>query len=56
MVPLILTVMLAVYILGQYLVSQWILALVVPRRAVVQSRSEEIARAILWSLLPLCLS
>jgi hypothetical protein len=51
--PLLLTTLLALYVLGPDLVSRWILGFVVPRRAVIQSKSEEVARAILWSLIPL---
>jgi hypothetical protein len=54
--PLLLTVLLAAYVLGPDLVSRWILGFVVPRRAVVQSKSEELARAVLWSFVPLWLA
>lgn len=56
MLPLLLTVLLAVYILGPGLLSRWVLSFLVPQRAVIQGRSEEIARAFLWSLLPLWLA
>jgi hypothetical protein len=54
--PLLVTVLLAVYVLGPDLVSRWILSFIVPRRAVVQSKSEEFARAMLWSFIPLWLA
>ena len=56
MLPLLLTVLLAVYVLGPDLMSRWIVSFVVPRRAVIQSKSEELARAIVWCFIPLAIA
>ena len=46
----------AIYLLGPDFVSRLILAFVVPRRTIQQSKSEEIARAVLTALIPLVLA
>jgi hypothetical protein len=47
------TFLVAVYLLGPDLVSRWILGFVVPRKNLVQSRGEEVTRAVLWAAIPL---
>lgn len=44
--------MLAAYVLGPDLLARWILSFVVPRKNLVLSKSEEITRGILWSIVP----
>lgn len=56
MLPLLVTVLLAVYVLGPDLVSRSIVSVYVPRRAVVQSRSEEWARSLISGLIPLAIA
>ena len=56
MLALLLSTLIAVYLLGPDLVSRSILSLQVPRRNVVQSRSEEVARAILIAAVPLAIA
>ncbi len=53
MLALLLSSLIAIYLLGPDVVSRSILALQVPRRNLVQSRSEEIARAILIAAIPI---
>lgn len=53
MLALLLSSLIAIYLLGPDLVSRSILFLQVPRRNLVQSRSEEIARAILIAAIPI---
>jgi len=50
---LLVSLLIALYLLGPDLISRWILAFVVPRKTLVQSRGEEITRAILWAAIPL---
>lgn len=56
MLALTLTLITAVYIFGPELLSRYILGWVVPRRAIQQTSSEEISRAILTAAVPLCLA
>lgn len=51
-----LTLLAAVYILGPYLISRSMLGLVVPRKNIVQTKSEEITRAVLWTIVPLLIA
>lgn len=53
MLALLVSTLVALYLLGPELVSRWVLAFAVPRRNVVQSRGEEITRAVLWAAVPL---
>jgi len=50
---LLVSFLVAVYVLGPDLISRWVLGFVVPRKNLVQSRGEEITRAILWAAIPL---
>lgn len=52
MLALLFTVLFALYLLGPDLLARWLLSFVVPRKAVVQSRSEEITRAVIWAVFP----
>ncbi len=56
MIALLFSVLLALYLLGPDLLARWLLGFVVPRKAVVQSRSEEITRAAIWSACPLLIA
>ena len=56
MLALLVSALVALYLLGPDLVSRWILAFAVPRRNIVQSRGEEITRAILWAAIPLTIA
>ena len=56
MIALVATFLIAVYILGPDLVARWVLGFVVPRKNLVQTRSEEITRGVLWSVVPLSLA
>jgi len=56
MLALVITLLVALYILGPELLSRWIMSWVVPRKYVVYSRSEEITRAFLWCVVPFLLS
>jgi hypothetical protein len=53
MLALLVSFLVAVYILGPDLISRWVLGFVVPRKNLVQSRGEEVTRAILWAAIPL---
>ncbi len=53
MLALLVSFLVAVYVLGPDLISRWVLGFVVPRKNLVQSRGEEITRAILWAAIPL---
>ena len=53
MLALAFSVLIAVYLLGPDLISRWILGFAVPRKALVQTKAEEITRAILWAAAPL---
>ena len=56
MLTLLLSTLVAVYLLGPDLVSRSILSFQVPRRNIVQSRSEEVARAIFIAVVPLAIA
>jgi hypothetical protein len=53
---LLVSTLIAVYLLGPDLISRWILGFVVPRKNLVQSRGEEVTRAILWAAIPLAIA
>lgn len=52
MIALVFTILVAVYVLGPDLLARWVLSFVVPRKNLVLSKSEEITRGILWSIIP----
>jgi hypothetical protein len=54
-IALVATFLVAVYVLGPDLVARWVLGFVVPRKNVVQTKSEEVTRGALWSIIPLWL-
>ncbi len=56
MLALLLSTLIAIYLLGPDLVSRSILSFQVPRRNIVQSRGEEIVRAILIAVVPLAVA
>lgn len=56
MLVLTFTVLAAIYLFGPDLLWRWILSFVVPRRTLVQTRGEEITRAVLVALVPLLLA
>ncbi len=56
MIALVATFLVAVYVLGPDLLARWILSFVVPRKSLVLSKSEEITRGILWSIVPFLLA
>lgn len=56
MLALVVSFLVAVYLFGPDLVSRWILGFVVPRKNLVQSKGEEITRAVLWASLPLAVA
>ena len=49
MLPIVLTLLFALYILGPDLLSKFILGFTIPRRQVLLTRSEEVSRAIVWA-------
>jgi len=53
---LVVSFLVAVYLLGPDLISRWILGFVVPRKNIVQSRWEEFTRAVLWAAIPLAVA
>jgi hypothetical protein len=53
MLALLVSFLVAVYVFGPDLISRWVLGFVVPRKNLVQSRGEEVTRAILWAAIPL---
>jgi hypothetical protein len=53
---LVVSSLVAVYLFGPDLISRWILGFVVPRKNLVQSKGEEITRAVLWAALPLAVA
>jgi hypothetical protein len=55
-IALYLTFIVAAYLLGPDLVSRFMLGFVCPRKNIVQSKGEEITRAIAWALFPLALA
>lgn len=56
MIALVVSLLVAVYVLGPDLVSRWILGFVAPRKNLAQTRSEEVARGVLWSIIPLAIA
>jgi hypothetical protein len=56
LLALLVSALVALYLLGPDLVSRWILSLQVPRRNVIQSRGEEVTRAILLATVPLAVA
>ena len=56
MLALLVSALVALYLLGPDLISRWVLGFAVPRRNVVQSRGEEVTRAILWAAIPLAVA
>ena len=56
MLTLLVTFLVAAYLLGPELLSRFLFGLVVPRRNLILSKSEEFTRAILWAILPLTLA
>jgi hypothetical protein len=55
-IALYLTFTVAAYLLGPDLVSRFLLGFVCPRKNIVQSKGEEITRAIAWAVFPLALA
>jgi hypothetical protein len=51
-IALFLTFVVAAYLLGPDLVSRFVLGFVCPRKNIVQSKGEEITRAVAWAVLP----
>lgn len=56
MIALFLTFAVASYLLGPDLVSRWVLGLVCARKNIVQSKGEEVTRAVAWAMVPLSLA
>lgn len=56
MIALVASLLIAVYVLGPVLIARWILGFVVPRKNLVLSKSEEITRGIVWSIVPFLLA
>lgn len=56
MIALVATLIVAVYILGPDLVARWILGFVVPRKNLMQTKSEEITRGIVRAIIPFILA
>jgi len=53
---LVVSFLVAVYLLGPNLVARFILGFIVPRKNLVQSRWEEFTRAVLWAAIPLVIA
>jgi hypothetical protein len=53
---LVVSFLIAVYLLGPNLVARFILGFIVPRKNLVQSRWEEFTRAVLWAAIPLAIT
>lgn len=51
-----LTFLVAAYLLGPDLISRWLLSFVVPPRSIVQTKAEEITRAVIWAAIPLAIA
>jgi hypothetical protein len=51
-----LTFLVAAYLLGPDLISRWLQSFVVPPRSLVQTKAEEITRAVIWAALPLVIA
>lgn len=56
MIALLLTFFIGAYLLGPDLLSRWVLGFVCQRRNIVQTKSEELTRAIAWAIVPLGLA
>jgi hypothetical protein len=56
MLTLLVTFLVTAYLLGPELLARFLFGLVVPRRNLILSKSEEFTRAILWAILPLSLA
>ena len=56
MIALVSTLLIAAYILGPDLFARWLLGFVVQRKNIVQTKSEEITRGILWAIVPLTIA
>jgi hypothetical protein len=56
MIALVVTFVVAAYLLGPELLSRWVLGFVVPRKNVVETKGEEVTRALVWAALPLIVS
>lgn len=56
MLALVISLLVALYILGPDLMSRWILGFVVPSKFRVPNKSEELTRAVVWSVGPFLLS
>lgn len=56
MIALLATLLVALYVLGPDLVARWLLGFVVPRKNIVQTKSEEITRGALWAIVPFTLA
>jgi len=52
LIALVATFLFAAYALGPDLLARWMLGFVVPRKNLVLSKSEEITRGIIWSIVP----
>jgi hypothetical protein len=52
-IALVVTLLVALYILGPDLVARWLLGFVVQRKNLLETKSEEITRGIMWAILPL---
>jgi hypothetical protein len=50
---LVVTLLFALYVLGPDLLSRWTLGFIVQRRNLVQTKSEEVTRAVIWAVFPL---
>lgn len=53
MLALVVTLFFALYVLGPDLLSRWMLGFIVQRRNLVQTKSEEVTRAVIWAVFPL---
>ena len=56
MIALVATFLIAIYVLGPDLIARWILGFVVPRKNLVLTKSEEILRGMMWSIVPFLLA
>jgi hypothetical protein len=55
-IALVATLLVAFYVLGPDLIARWVLGFIVPRKNLVQTKSEEIARGVVWAILPFSLA
>jgi hypothetical protein len=53
LIALVTTLLIALYILGPDLVARWLLGFVVQRKNLLETKSEEITRGIMWAMIPL---